>query len=99
VASGTNAMLKMAIHYRKARSDDTNSLGGKAGAYIPKVYGRLEHDSLLGNRHRLGFEHRVTARMLCPREKLDLFDQDSTYAPCPSSCQLLNSFLGAICEN
>jgi hypothetical protein len=70
------ATLKMATHYRKARSDDTNSLGDKAGAYIPRLYGRLEQERLLGDRHKYGYENEVTARMLCPREKLEAFNED-----------------------
>ena len=69
-------IIKMAVHYRKARSDDTNSLGDKAGAYIPRVYGELGQERLLGGQHTHSYEREVTARMLCPREKLDSFNQD-----------------------
>jgi hypothetical protein len=68
----------MGVHYRKARSDDTNSLGDKAGAYIPSYYGQLGQGRLLGNRHTYGYEREVTARMLCPRDTLELFNQDPT---------------------
>lgn len=78
------SLLQVKFHAGEARHADQSSLKRGLPAIIEAVTladGRIlpklsAGDWLKDNKMRLGFHNLTTARLLCPRDKLDEFDQD-----------------------